>query len=231
MYIMQRSTIIILILIQLLISCDFRTPEEYYDLAYDKIAIGNCSEAIDLLDKAIQKRPEFRPGLLQRGFCKMEMQQDLDAIKDFDTILTFDPGNTLTLFNLGICYYNLSEYAKSIQYFSMAMQTVGSNSNDTVQIELQLLSDVDNDSNYLLYENEIRFERGCSFAKNGEFEKAIDDFNNVLSTNYKEAECYYWMGYSSMGLTDSIQACQYFSRSADLGWKESKDELKQICSK
>lgn len=225
---MLRNSIAFFWLILLFISCN-TTPEEYYDLAYKKAENGNYKEAIELLDKAIQKHPEFRPGLVQRGFCKMQLNQDLEASKDFNAILKFDADNTLALFNLGTCYYNLLEYSESVKYFSKAIKTKGALSNEPIHAELMVMGDVDNDSNYSVYKNEIRFERGCAFFKNGEFEKAIVDFENILTSNYRKDECYYWMGHSSLGLSDSIQACEYFSKSADLGFLESREEINQVC--
>ncbi|MEO2053130.1 MAG: tetratricopeptide repeat protein [Allomuricauda sp.] len=226
---MFRNLGVVMLIILFNVSCDFTSPEEYYDLAIDQVDKGNYQVAIELFSKAIQKRQKFRPALLQRGFCKMQLERHLEAIEDFESILNFDSDNTLALFNLGNCYYNLAEFDKSIQFYNKALKTEGALSNESVQVNLILVGDVDNDSNYSLYKNEIRFERGTSFFKNNEFEKAILDFEKVLKTNYRKAECYFWMGHSSLGLNDSIQACQYFTMSADLGFEESKQEISRVC--
>ncbi|WP_421805960.1 tetratricopeptide repeat protein [Flagellimonas sp.] len=226
---MFRHLVVYTLIILFNFSCDFTSPEEYYDLAIEQVDEGNYQEAIELLNKAIEKRHKFRPALLQRGFCKMQLGRDLEAVKDFESLLKFDSDNTLALYNLGECYYNLSEFDKSIQFYSEAINTGGALSSESLQVNLRLIGDVDNDSNYSLYKNEIRFERAISYFKNDEFKKAIQDFEKVLKTNYRKAECYFWMGHSSMGLNDSIQACQYFTISANLGFKESKEEIYQVC--
>ena len=177
---MPRNLVVYTLIVLFNFSCDLTSPEEYYDLAIEQVDEGNYQEAIELLNKAIGKRHKFRPALLQRGFCKMQLERDLEAVEDFESLLKFDNDNTLALYNLGNCYFNLSEFDKSIQFYSEAMNTEGAISSESVQVNLKLIGDVDNDSNYSLYRNEIRFERATSYFKNDEFKKAIQDFEKVL---------------------------------------------------
>ncbi|MBA4746216.1 MAG: tetratricopeptide repeat protein [Muricauda sp.] len=226
---MLRNLLVFILILLFNVSCEFTSPEEYYYLGAEQVEKGNYQQAIELFNKAIQRRQKFRPALLQRGFCEIQLERDAEAIKDFESILNFDSDNTLALFNLGNCYYNLSEFDKSIQFYSQALNTEGALSSESIQVNLRLIGDIDNDSNYSLYKNEIRFGRATSYFKNDEFEKAIQDFEKVLNTNYRKAECYFWIGHSFMGLNDSIQACHYFKVSANLGFEESKEEINRVC--
>ncbi len=225
---MLKKTLFILCVIHLN-SCDFRTPEDYYDLAYDLVELGKYDEAITLLDKGIEKQPNFRPGLLQRGFCNMQIENYLGAIKDFKKILSFDKDNTLALYNLGVCHYNLKNYGKSIQNFTLALDTDGSKSNSLIDVELVMNGDVDNDSNYTVYDNEIRFDRASAYFKNNDFKNATIDLKKVLQTGYKLAESNYWLAESYLGLKDTAMACEKFKKSVELGFTESKELRDEVC--
>jgi tetratricopeptide (TPR) repeat protein len=52
---MPKNLIYILSISLLLSSCDFKTAEDYYDLAYELEEQGKYEEAIVFLDKAIEK--------------------------------------------------------------------------------------------------------------------------------------------------------------------------------
>jgi len=226
---MPKNLIYILSISLLFISCDFKTAEEYYDLAYELEEQGKFKEAIELLDKAIEKKPEFRPGLLQRGYCKIQIENDLGAIRDFKKILSFDKDNTLALYNIGVCHYNLKNYEKSIQSFTLALNSKGSKPNSQIQVELVLPGEVDNDSNYTLYDNEIRFDRGSAYFKNSDFDNAISDLKKVLETNYKSAESNFWLAESYLGLKDTAMACEKLKKSAELGFSDSMELRGKIC--
>ncbi|TSE02338.1 tetratricopeptide repeat protein, partial [Aquimarina algiphila] len=110
------KNLIHIILIVFCSSCDLRTAEDYYNLAYDLEEKGKFQEAIKFLDKAIEKRPNFRPALLNRGGDKSILEDYEGAIKDYEKILEFDSDNTLALMNIGNNFKRLNQYEKAINY-------------------------------------------------------------------------------------------------------------------
>ena len=101
---MLKNLIYISLISILLSSCDFKTAEDYYDLAYQLEEQGKYQEAIVFLDKAIEKKPDLKPALLNRGADKSILKDYNGAIRDYELILIYDSDNTLALMNIGNNY-------------------------------------------------------------------------------------------------------------------------------
>ena len=235
---MREKLIYILTFSILFISCDFTTADEYYNRALELEKQGKHNQAIALLDKAIEKKPKFRPALLNRGFYKSELEKFKEGIKDYNKILEFDPDNTFALFNIGNNYSSLNDSKNAISYYSKALKTKGAlksfANSDGGAFALNTNFDLkrfDSDRDYSMLDCEIYFERGMEYIETEEFDKAISDLNKSIKADNAKRDCYFLLGKAYVGKNDSINACENFIKSAKLGDKEAREMLKKHCIK
>jgi tetratricopeptide (TPR) repeat protein len=120
---MRKNQIYILLTFIIFISCDLKTADDYYNIAFDLEQKGKYEKAIPFLDKAIEKNPKFRPALLNRGADKSEIGDYNGAIEDYQKIVAFEPNNTLVLMNIGNNHKRLKQYEKSIDFYTRALNT------------------------------------------------------------------------------------------------------------
>ncbi|MFI1742838.1 MULTISPECIES: tetratricopeptide repeat protein [Thalassobellus] len=235
---MPKKLIYILLIVITLNSCDFRPASEYYNKALDIEKKGDLKLAIQLLDKAIAKKENHRPALLNRGTYKSDLGLYDEGNKDYKRILDFDPDNTSALFNIANNFSLLEKPNHAIKYYTKALKTKGAlksfASSDGKAMAFQFNDDYkyfDNDADYYVHDCEIYFERGIEYLAIEEFDMAISDFKKSLLSNNAKKDCYYLIGEAYIGKKDSINACQAFIESAKLGDKDAREMLKEHCIK
>lgn len=151
---MPKNFIYILLILIFFSSCDLKTAVDYYNLAYDLEEKGQYEKAIEFLDKAIEKKSNFRPALLNRGADKSEIGDFNGAIEDYEKILEFDPDNTLVLGNIGNNYKRLGQQEKAIEYYNRALNTSGALKNSS-EFNLKFYNSFDNDFDYNVPEYQL----------------------------------------------------------------------------
>jgi len=220
-----------LLIVSLLIvlGCDSTTPEEYFDSAYAHIENEEYSLAIIELDKALEKRPDFRPALIQRGYCKLQLADEFSAIDDFMTLLKYDPDNTLALYNLGACYYNLNQFNEAISYYSLALKTDGARDPKNNEPVMVFADDLDNEENYFIETDDIRFDRGTALVRSASYGDAINDLEYVIQQEDYPVETHYWLANAYLGTQDTISACDNYRISAEYGIAESMEYMEILC--
>ncbi|QNK78330.1 hypothetical protein H7F37_04385 [Winogradskyella sp. PAMC22761] len=233
---MREKLIYILIFSVIMSSCDFTSADEYYSQAFKYEESGDLKKAIELLDKAIDKREKFRPALLNRGYYKTELGNLNGGIEDYLKLLKFDPDNTSALFNIGNNFSELDEHEKAIVYYSKALKTEGalkswaSSDGEALAINLNFdLKRFDSDTDYNVLDCEIYFERGLEYLELEQFDNAISDIDKSLKADNAKRDCYFLLGKAYVGKKDSINACDNFIKLAKLGDKEAREMLKKHC--
>lgn len=73
------------------------------------------------------------------------------------------------------------------------------------------------------------YNKGVAFAKSGEYEKAIEQFDLVLTIFPKDEEALYNKGFMNYKLNKMDQACQIWSGLRSLGSSLADDMLKKTC--
>ena len=234
---MRENLFYILIFSLLLSSCDFTSAEEYLNEAYELEEKGDLPKAISLLDKAIEKKSNFRPALLNRGYYKSQLGKREDGILDYEKILSFDSGNTLVLYNIGINYQELAEYEKAISYFSRALNSDGVStvmpSSDGGYLVMKAnidLDQLDNDMDFEVTKSEIEFSRGVNYFFNKQYDFAISDFEKTIKANYDKVNGYFFLGEIYLKKDNLEKACENYTLSASLGDLDAKEKLKKYCN-
>lgn len=231
------KTSVSIIILLLVISCDLTPSGEYFNRARDFEIEGDYKKANALLDKAIKKNPKFRAALLNRGVNHSILENYKGAIADYQTLLEFDSDNALALFNLGNNYKKLKDYQNAISAYNQVLDTEWVIKSEPFSplldrdIKINFDYSFDKDSDYTVDELDIIFERGIALVLNEQFADGIRDMEKLLAKEYDIGNCYYWIGNSHVGLKDSTNACQNFIKSAKLGLKEARGQVKEHCLK
>ena len=201
---MTRSVnfILIMLLLNGLFSCDTRSADSYLEEAYELGDSGKYSEAIIVLDKAIEKKPDFIAALIERGYYKMILTKNNDAIKDFQTVLSLDKSVSLAMFDIGCCYYNLDEPKKAITYFDMALAP--SLSKKEFEIDSA----------------EILFYRGNSYVKIDSVRKAYNDFKYCVEQNHRLGDCYFYIATLYLASNNKDKGCKNLATAIVNGKKD-----------
>jgi len=225
---MRKNQIYIFLIFIICSSCDLRTAEEYYNIAFDLEEKGEYKKAIEFLDKAIEKKPKYRAALINRGADKAEIGDFKGAIEDYKKIIDFDSDNTMVLMNIGNNYKRLKQNEKSVDFYTRALSTKGAIKSDSTYWEINISSDFDKDKDYHLRKFEIEYERGIVYAKIGKHKLAIRDLKQAVKFNYEKPNSLIWIGESYLYLKDTISAIKYLKESANLGMVDAKEILNKI---
>jgi tetratricopeptide (TPR) repeat protein len=78
------------------------------------ILLYSCTSASDYLQKA-----------------NVAIEKEDSAIIVYSQLISFDPNNTLALYNVGLCKYRQEKFEEAINYFNKALITKGYNPEDT----------------------------------------------------------------------------------------------------
>ncbi len=225
---MPKNLIYIISISLLLSSCDFKTAEDYYDLAYELEEQGKYKEAIVFLDKAIEKKPDLKPALLNRGADKSALNDYSGAIKDYELILKYDSDNTLALMNIGNNFKRLKDYKKSVEFYTEALNSKGAIKSDSIYLEINLPNEWDKESDYYVRQHEIQFERGISFVYLKQYSNGIDDLKQAAKYNYEIPDALSWIGQEYYEKNDTLNARKFLSESSKYGMIDAKELLEKI---
>ena len=209
-------------------SCDFKTAEDYYDLAYELEEQGKYKEAIVFLDKAIEKQPDLKPALLNRGADKSALNDYSGAIKDYELILKYDSDNTLALMNIGNNYKRLKDYKKSVEFYTEALKSKGAIKSDSIYLEINFPNEWDKESDYYVRKHEIEFERGISYVYLKEYSNGIKDLEQAIKYNYELPDALSWTGQAYYELNDTLNAKKFLSQASEYGIIDAKELLEKI---
>lgn len=225
---MRKTQIYILLTLIFFVSCDLKTAEDYYDIAFDLEEKGEYAKAIPFLDKAIKKKPKFRPALNNRGADKSALGDFKGAIEDYKKVLAFEPQNTLILMNIGNNYKRLKAYDKSIVFYTKALKTKGAIKSDSIYIDFNSNNDWDRNSDYYVRKYRIEFERGISYAYSENYKLAIKDLEQCIEYNYEVPDALSWIGESYYHLKDTLNARKFLTQASKYGMLDALQLLEKM---
>lgn len=94
----------------------------WYKKGFQLTDEGKLQEAIAAYTRAIELVPSFFEAIDNRAFCKMDLQQWMAAIADFELSLKVEPDSLLAEFSIGECYYRMGHYAAAQQQFAKCLR-------------------------------------------------------------------------------------------------------------
>lgn len=223
---MLRKFTYILVILLSCSSCEYRSATDYYELALDLEKKGEYEKAIKYLDKAIEKKPHFRPAVLNRGADKSMLGDYSGAITDYNKLLSFDPDNTIALMNIGNNYKRLKQYEEAIEYYNKAIQTKGAINSDNSYVQIRDEWEIDEDYNIRKFE--IQYERGITYMYLNKYNLAIDDFKEAIKYGYQLPDVASWLGEAYYKIKDTLQAKKYLTYAANQGLIDAEELLTKL---
>lgn len=109
----------------LLLSCNLlaqQTPEELYNKAMELKKNSNCKEALILLEKATNLKPNFGAAWLETGWCQNELNNHLSAITSLQKAGKLLTTNFRINYELGHAYFYLDSVTASLKYFQESIR-------------------------------------------------------------------------------------------------------------
>ena len=103
---MKRLILASLVLISLFVTPNIIYAEgaDYYDQAKEYITAGKYKEAINSLNKAIEKDPKSSKAYYVRGIAYDKVGKYKEAVRDFNKAIEIDPKNAYAYAGRGIFY-------------------------------------------------------------------------------------------------------------------------------
>ncbi len=100
--------------------------DEYYEFGKNKFDEGKFFEAIDFLDKAIKRNPNYVDAIFLRGQSFLALKRYKLAIEDFNQIIdrrkTYDPNSAVHFLNRAITWLEMEEFDLAERDFFMALK-------------------------------------------------------------------------------------------------------------
>lgn len=91
-----------------------------HDRAVELYGQKRYKEAIDVLDRLISKRPDFRQYYCSRGTVYEDMYNDAMAEKDFKKAVELDPRDALSQYRLAMLYHRKNDLDAAIRHLQIA---------------------------------------------------------------------------------------------------------------
>ena len=229
-----RSLIIFLTIICLTTSCNLKSADDYL-LESNKLADnGKYKEAIELLDKAIQKNPKYREAFLNKGLCHENLKDFNSAILDYKGLLKIDPKNTTAFYNIGTCKYDLNLFQEAVEYYNKALETKGysidSNTSGKPSITIDWNKNgIIEDAKFDIESNQLFYQRGLAYYQLNKFRSAYADFNNCLAQNYYVTDCHYMIALCYIESGNKEKGCIELDKAIALGDTLSLRKKQEVC--
>ena len=150
------------------------------------------------------------------------------AIADFSAITAREPDNLLALFNLANARMMMYDYIESVD--DKTPRVVGERPNEIRKVDYSLVLEgyrrcLEIDPDFVF----ARFNIGNVYAKNGEIDKAIEAYTQVIRQDRELAEAYFNRGLLYIYIGQKAQASADLSKAGELGITSAYNIIKRYC--
>lgn len=218
--------IIIILSFLTFVSCDFKSSSDYNTEAEKLEQEGKYAEAITLLDKAIEKKPDNIYALINRGVDKSILENYNGAIEDYTRIIEIDPDNTLAFLNRGKNKKRLEDYQGAIEDFEKAIKSKGGESFYIDRVENSF---IETGFEFDVAMEEIRFERGIARYYIDSLKLAFDDFSFCIDKNYEKPSSLYWRGVIYLTYNMNVEGCYDLKEAHKFGDPDAQEMIDKYC--
>jgi tetratricopeptide (TPR) repeat protein len=218
--------IVIILTILTFTSCDFKSSADYNAEAEKLEQEGKYTEAIPLLDKAIDKDPNNIYALINRGVDKSILKDYKGSIDDYTKVIELDSDNALAFLNRGKNKKRLEDYQGAINDFEKAIKTKGG---EMLYMDKVENSFVETGFEFDVAMEEIRFERGIARYNIDSLNLAFEDFNFCLEKNFGRSASFYWRGIIYVAYGMNTEGCSDLNEAQKLGDPDAQEMIDKYC--
>lgn len=191
-----------------------------YPEGFVQTNIGELSARISGTEKA--------DDYLLRGGFYLSSGDYPAAIADFSAITAREPDNLLALFNLANARMMMYDYIESVD--DKTPRVVGERPNEIRKVDYSLVLEgyrrcLEIDPDFVF----ARFNIGNVYAKNGEIDKAIEVYTQVIRQDRELAEAYFNRGLLYIYIGQKAQASADLSKAGELGITSAYNIIKRYC--
>ena len=149
---------------------------QYYNRGRDYAAKGDYDRAIQDYNQALRSAPNFAAAYYSRGLAYTAKGDYDRAIQDYNQALQLTPSFAAAYYNRGLAYKRKGEYEWAKSDFNKAL-TLGY---DRATVEALLAELRREQAEREREKRDICYDRGNSHARNGRYDRAIQDYNQAL---------------------------------------------------
>ena len=122
----MRNLLVVLFLL-LAPSLVAQSRQSIRDVEYARQAMGQnkVREAVNYLNKAIERDPDYRDAHLMLGELQLRQEQFDKALASFGRVLDLSPGYFLGLYRRGLAYYRMEDFERAIDDYEAYMKSEG----------------------------------------------------------------------------------------------------------
>lgn len=218
--------ILIILSILAFTSCDFKSSAVYNAEAEKLEQEERFSEAIPLLDKAIEKDPTNIYALINRGVDKSILEDYKGSIEDYTKVIELDSDNALAFLNRGKNKKRLEDYQGAIEDFEKAIKTKGG---EMLYMDKVENSFVETGFEFDVTMEEIRYERGIARYNIDSLKLAFEDFNFCVEKHFNKPASIYWRGIIYVAYGMNTEGCADLTEAQKLGDTDAQEMIGKYC--
>lgn len=191
-----------------------------YKQAESLLKSGENLKAKDLLDKVIEKDPNYKDAYYLRGYAKLMLQEFDDAIKDYNDAIQRKQRIADAYNERGLAAGYVGELDSAISDFNKAIEldpkfpqpyinlaSVFLNAGDTTTAIAKYNIALSHDKNL----PEVYYQIGKIRYKGASYKDAISHFEKSMKIGYDKAEGFYQIGNCYFKMGDFNKALKYFT--------------------
>ena len=146
--------------------------------------LGKYTEALEIVNSALQLKPESPTEWSNRGFVLSALGQNEEALEAFEKALVFDPKSSKILTNKGIVYFRMGLMKKALETFDCALEIEPRKASDWACKIPRFSFFSRNKAPIMKPDNaETWYWKGNVLLEIGEKEKALNAFRMALESN------------------------------------------------
>ncbi len=170
--------------------------------------LGEYQQAVDAATTAIELDPEVSQAYHSRALSLIEMKQIQQAVSDCGAALEINPNDASAMMIRGTAYFVAEDYEKAVTSFTDAL-SVSPQTRSSLQ-QREAITAV--------------MRRGSSWYHLGEYDIAIDDFDDVArisGVSGIQDEAYRWRGFVLAAQGAYLPAIRYYDRALNVNGQNS----------
>ncbi len=203
-------------------SLDRNQPYTAYLLGMSYYFQGQAEKAVSAYEEALAGDPSLPNEVhYNLGVAYQETSRYLDAIREYETVLKFEPEHVNTLNNLGLVYSVIGEKDRAVDLFNRILKIEPNNVKARINLGNIFLGTKDLAEAEKIYRSAIsldekdispRLNLGVVYYEKGEFEKAKEEWDQLLKIDPENSKVLSVMGSAFLEKKKYDEAIKVFKR-------------------